>query len=77
MPRFVRQGGGINVASASNCSRFFIDIHLRNNRAGSREQRDREDARLLESLNVGDQVAFRAEKVDGQFTVTVIARPVK
>ena len=35
------------------------------------------DPRLLESLNVGDQVAFRAEKVDGQFTVTLIAKPVK
>lgn len=30
------------------------------------------DPKLLESLSAGDKIAFQAEKVDGQFTVTVI-----
>ena len=35
------------------------------------------DPRLLESVNVGDQVGFHTEKVDGQFTVTAIEKKVK
>jgi len=30
------------------------------------------DPKLLESVNVGDRVSFVAEKVNGQFTVTVL-----
>jgi len=30
--------------------------------------------RLLDSLSAGDKIGFHAEKVDGQFTVTVIEK---
>ncbi len=32
------------------------------------------DAKLLDGLAVGDRVRFAAEKVDGQYTVTVLAK---
>jgi Cu/Ag efflux protein CusF len=32
------------------------------------------DPKLLESLSEGDKIGFHAEKVDGQFTVTVIEK---
>jgi len=32
------------------------------------------DPKLLESLSAGDKIGFHAEKVDGQFTVTVIEK---
>jgi len=32
------------------------------------------DPKLLESLNAGDKIGFHVEKVDGQFTVTVIEK---
>ena len=35
------------------------------------------DPKLMESLNAGDQIGFHAEKVDGQFMVTVIEKRLK
>jgi Cu/Ag efflux protein CusF len=32
------------------------------------------DAKMLDSLSVGDKVRFDAEKVEGQYTVTVIVK---
>jgi Cu/Ag efflux protein CusF len=32
------------------------------------------DARLLDGVNVGDRVRFAADKVNGQFTVTVLIK---
>jgi len=32
------------------------------------------DPKLLDSLSTGDKIGFHAEKVDGQFTVTVIEK---
>ena len=32
------------------------------------------DAKMLDALNVGDKVRFDAEKIDGQYTVTVLVR---
>jgi Cu/Ag efflux protein CusF len=32
------------------------------------------EPKLLESLSAGDKIGFHAEKVDGQFTVTVIEK---
>ena len=33
------------------------------------------DAKMLDSVAVGDKVRFTVSKIDGQFTVTAIAKP--
>jgi Cu/Ag efflux protein CusF len=33
------------------------------------------DPRMLETVSVGDKIRFSAEKLDGQYTVTVIRKP--